>query len=41
VRNDESPVKHVHGPVPSGLATAAPHALWDPSTRPATGSEHP
>jgi putative ABC transport system ATP-binding protein len=39
VRNDEGQAAQTHGPVPAGLATAAPHALWDPSTHSATGSD--
>src|SRR5262249_17725464 len=41
VRNDDTPVARVHAPTSAGLASAAPHALWDPSTHPATGSDHP
>src|SRR5262249_17443862 len=41
VRNDESPPARAHGADGAGQTMAPPHALWDPSTRPAAGSDLP
>jgi putative ABC transport system ATP-binding protein len=38
-RNDQGRVSQVHSPVSDGLATTAPHALWDPSSHQPTGSD--
>jgi len=41
VRNDDSPAARMGGATPTGLATAAPHAVWGPSIHPASGSNQP
>jgi putative ABC transport system ATP-binding protein len=38
VRNDDSPAGMAHGASAPAMATAAPHALWDPSSHPTSGS---
>jgi putative ABC transport system ATP-binding protein len=40
-RNDEAPAARKHGASPAAPITTPPHALWDPSTHPAAGSDQP